>query len=291
MRKIIIPTDFSENAFNALKYAVDLFKYEISEIIILHAFADEVYNTQRLPDKDALEILKQEVLKKSNASLSHIEKQLKDYSPNPRHRVKSLSAFGILVDEVNDLINSENADIVVMGTQGETDDKNITFGTNTLQVIKHVQCPVLCIPADCKYKTPKNILFPTNYMIPYQRRELKLIVDMARSFRTTIHMLYVSNFPVESFRQKDNQLFLKEQFYEIRFKFHLVEETDRVEAIKTAIDEMDIDMLIMVNSHHTFLEEMLHKHTIDKIGLHPKIPFMILQNYHRDVVTGLANNQ
>ncbi|HER39641.1 MAG TPA: universal stress protein, partial [Salinimicrobium catena] len=45
MRKIIIPTDFSENAFNALKFAAELFKYERSDFFILHAYADEVYNT------------------------------------------------------------------------------------------------------------------------------------------------------------------------------------------------------------------------------------------------------
>ena len=43
MRKILIPTDFSENALNAIKYALELFKYERSEFIIMHAFADEVY--------------------------------------------------------------------------------------------------------------------------------------------------------------------------------------------------------------------------------------------------------
>ena len=37
MRKVVVPTDFSENAFNALKYACQIFKYERSEIFILHA--------------------------------------------------------------------------------------------------------------------------------------------------------------------------------------------------------------------------------------------------------------
>ena len=43
MRKVVVPTDFSENAFNALQYACQIFKYERSDIYILHAYADEVY--------------------------------------------------------------------------------------------------------------------------------------------------------------------------------------------------------------------------------------------------------
>ena len=48
MRKILVPTDFSDNAFNALKYACQVFKYEKCEIFIMHAYADEVYQQDKL---------------------------------------------------------------------------------------------------------------------------------------------------------------------------------------------------------------------------------------------------
>ncbi|MGB5229091.1 MAG: universal stress protein, partial [Eudoraea sp.] len=37
----------------------------------------------------------------------------------------------------------------------------------------------------------------------------------------------------------------------------------------------------MVNSRHSHLEQMLHQSTIEKIGLHIKIPFLVLQNLSR----------
>ncbi len=48
MRKVVVPTDFSENAFNALKYACQLFKYTRSDFYILHAYADEDYQQERI---------------------------------------------------------------------------------------------------------------------------------------------------------------------------------------------------------------------------------------------------
>ncbi|MFO7719769.1 MAG: universal stress protein [Gillisia sp.] len=283
MRKIVVPTDFSENAFNALKYAVELFKYDKCEIFLLNAFADEVYNDMSIINKALLDDLKDSVQVNSEKEIARIIVDIKEYSPNPNHHFKSICEFGSLVDEINEVVKKENADIVIMGTRGKTNYQHITFGSNTLQVIKYVHCPVLSIPENYKFKTPKNFLFPTNYMIPYQKRELKLVAELSRSYQAMIHFLYISEFPVESFRQKDNQLFLKEQFYETGFKFHREEEPDRIKAINKNISGMNIDLLIMVNSRYTYLETILSGSTIDIIGLQPKIPFLILQNFYREI--------
>ncbi|MBT8263814.1 MAG: universal stress protein, partial [Muriicola sp.] len=61
MRKIIVPTDFSENAFHALKYTCDIFKYERSEIYIMHTYADEVYQEGNITDRASLEKHKEQV--------------------------------------------------------------------------------------------------------------------------------------------------------------------------------------------------------------------------------------
>ena len=281
MKKIVIPTDFSENALNALKYAVELFEFEESEFFLLHAYADEVYNHSALLTENFLEELKISMLKKSNEELDSIMGRIKELLPNPKHSFKPISAFGILVDEVNDLVNKENADLTVMGTVGLTDDRNITLGSNTVQVIKYIQSPILCVPANYKYKSPKNFLFPTNYMIPYQIRELQIVAEIARSNKTNVHMLYISKFPLESFRQKANQLLLKEQFYETPFQFHMIDEDEKTKAIMNSIDELSIDMLIMVNSRYTYLENIIYQSTVDKIGLHPRVPFLVLQNFQR----------
>jgi len=283
MRKILLPTDFSENAFNALKYAVELFKYEKSEFYLLHAYADEVYNSGALASEDNFKELKLSSKENSKSELNTILEKIRKLSPNPKHVFFTKSAFGSLVDEANDLINKENIDLAVMGTRGKTNERILTFGTNTIQVIKYVQCPVLCIPENYKYKTPKQILFPTNFLIPYQRRELKLVADLARSYRSEMHMLYISNFPINSYRQKDNELFLKEQFADEIFNFHRVDEGEKTAVILKHLEFMNIDLLVMVRSRYTYLESIIQESTIDKIGLDPKIPFLVLQNYHREI--------
>ncbi|HSM62908.1 MAG TPA: universal stress protein, partial [Gillisia sp.] len=61
MHKILIPTDFSRNAMNAIRYALELFKYEKSEFYIIHAFADEVYDNKTILTRALFDKFKDEV--------------------------------------------------------------------------------------------------------------------------------------------------------------------------------------------------------------------------------------
>ncbi|MBT8307745.1 MAG: universal stress protein [Maribacter sp.] len=281
MRKILVPTDFSKNAFNAIKYACQVFKYEKSEIFIMHAYADEVYQQDKLTKRSQLVKLKEETSQKSERRLEKVIEDIRHHYPNPQHKFNSVSAFGSLIDEVDDLVNQENMDIVVMGTRGETNDRSITFGSNTLQVLKYISCPVLAIPEGFEYHAPKEVLFPTNYLVPYKRRELKLLCDMSGSFRSTIHMLYIDPIKKLSLRQEDNQQFLRESLPKANLVFETTQEQDKTIAITKYIVHNDIDMLVLVNSRHSYIEDMLSQSTIDKIGLHIKIPFLVMQNLFR----------
>lgn len=281
MRKVLVPTDFSENAFNALKYASQIFKYEKSEFLIVHTYADEVYRKVPEAKRDLLEELKDETLRRSETELKSILARIKEYAPNPQHKFRAISVFGALIDEANDLVNEENMDIVVMGTRGATNDKKIAFGSNTLQLMKYVHCPVLAIPEGYEYHPPKEILFPTNYMVPYKRRELKLLCDMTDSFRSTIHILYIDPVRNLSLRQADNREFLKNCLKKPKLTFETTLEKDKTTAITKYMAHHAINMLVLVNSRHSYMEDMLYQSTIDKIGLHIKIPFLVLQNVSR----------
>ena len=111
-----------------------------------------------------------------------------------------------------------------------------------------------------------------------------LIFEIARVFGSEIHSLYISKYPVESFRQKDNLNFLKEQFQNIKFQTHQVDGVDKVTTITDFIEKHRIDILVMVNSRHSELENILFEGTLDKISLNPKIPLLVLQNFNRECV-------
>lgn len=281
MRRVLIPTDFSDNAFNALKYACQVFKYEKSEFLILHAYADEVYDQDIKSNRSFLEELKETTAHSVEAQLKKLLHEVKRYAPNPKHKYKTVAAFGALVDEVNEWTKRENLDIVVMGTRGKTNDRTLNFGSNTLQVLKYVHCPVLAIPEKYEYNAPREVLFPTDYLVPYKRRELKLLGQMSGSFRSTIHFLYINPIKELSTRQADNKFFLESCLMKAKLAFETTIDADKTDAITKHIVDKKIDLLVIVNSRHSYMEDMLYQSTIDKIGLHLEIPFLVLQNISR----------
>ena len=175
MRKILVPTDFSDNAMNAIQYALELFKYERSDFFIMNAYQDKIYADTTLLKNETLDKVTKSISDKSQEQLENTLKKIKEISPNPRHTYTIASSNSMLMDEADKIVDEENIDIIVMGTRGETNDRKLTFGSHTLQILKYVQCPVLAIPENYKYTQPKHIFFPTDYMIPYNLRELKLL--------------------------------------------------------------------------------------------------------------------
>ncbi|PTX43257.1 nucleotide-binding universal stress UspA family protein [Christiangramia gaetbulicola] len=282
MYKLLIPTDFSQNAWNAVKYGMDLFKYEACEIFIMHAYADEVFQLDPFMEPAQLKEVQNRILKQANSELASIEKQLKSFSPNPRHKILTIAEFGSLIDEANDLVELENIDLIIMGTRGKAGDKKLTFGSNTLQVMKYVKCPVLAIPENYNDINPVNILFPSDLMIPYKKRELKLVRKLAKRYAAMIHLLYVSGSNRLSLRQQNNKAFIDSIFTGVDADFEHITGNDTTEAINNFIEEKNIDLLVMVNSRHSYLESVLYDSKIEKIGLEVQIPFLVLQNLPRN---------
>ena len=281
MRTILIPTDFSSNAMHAIAYALQLYKCERTNFYFLHAYADEVYGPFKKNGGRSLEEQKKNVKKNVDESLNKLVEKLAKKYHNPKHEFETVAAFESLVDAVNDFANQINVDLTIMGTQGQTANKKITFGSHTVQVFKYVSCPVLAIPENYEYQQPKKIVFPTDYMLPYKRRELKLLNTLAAEFKSEVHCLYISDFENLGHRQLDNKRFLQESLPDAYLFFERTPVKNKGEAITEYITEKDMDLLVMVNARHSFLEDMLYRSTVDEIGLHPRIPFLVMQNLPR----------
>ena len=99
------------------------------------------------------------VLKDLSDSMAEAVEKVSDslVQVNARRRLPATgivwSSDGLIVT-ANHIVERDNIDVVIMGTKGETNRKEITFGSNTLQVIKYVKCPVLAIPDDFIYEKP-----------------------------------------------------------------------------------------------------------------------------------------
>jgi len=281
MFSILLPTDFSENSMNAIRYALEFFKYQKTQFYFMHAYQNEFYDHEDLTSRDVFEDVLNNIKNASHKNLDNLLKKVKEIAPNPRFTYHTISSYNTLVEEANLIAEARDIDLIVMGTKGKSDERHIVFGSHTFQVLKYVQCPVLAIPSNYSNTQPKHILFPTNYLIPYKRRELKLLSELAKSYRSTIDVLYISKSSKLSMRQEDNQTFIKNTLRDNHVNFYHKDSKKIAETIKNYIKDNNIDILSMVNTQHSFLEDMLFPSTIDKVSLGLDVPLLAMQNTPR----------
>ncbi|NVN17671.1 universal stress protein [Muricauda sp. HICW] len=281
MKTVLIPTDFSKNSLHALQYAQQLFKCERACFFLMHTYGEEVYGAYKTVAKEDVERLKEEKEAQAQKKLDEMVNSVIGEPPNPLHNFETVASFDTLVDGINDFVDEMNIDLVIMGTKGETSNHNTTFGSYTIEVFKYVKCPVIAIPEDFEYRQPKAILFPTDYLLPYKRRELKLLGDLAGKFKSKVHCLYITDFDELSPRQEDNKLFLEGTLSKPYLYFETAPVKNKVDIILEEIAKKEAGMLVMMNSRHSFFEDMLYRSTVDLLGLKIKIPFMVMQNIKR----------
>lgn len=279
MKKIILPTDFSDNAYNAIRYAVRLFKDFETTFYLLHTYTPAIYQTEYVlhsPGQIGLGDFYQE---SSQTQLEELKTKIEKEFNNPKHTFIPHTAFNILVDEVVDTIKNEKADLVIMGTQGATGGKEILLGTHTVHVIKKATCPVIAVPSGFDYENPTEILLPTDYEIDYKKEQLRQLLDIAQNHIGSIEVLHV----LSDYDLTDNQMENKQKLNHIlvltTHLFHDIPNQEVISAINNFQIKKRMNLLVMVQNKHSFLERLFIEPTIKKIGFHVTIPFMVIPHF------------
>ncbi|WP_411030510.1 universal stress protein [Spongiimicrobium sp. 3-5] len=276
MKRIILPTDFSDNAYNAIRYAMQLFKKQECTFYLLHAYTPAIYQSEYIlhsPGQIGLGDLYQT---NTTEQLEELQSRILKEFKNPKHHFVLRSAFNLLVDEIVDTIKAEKIDLVLMGTQGATGAKEILLGTHTVHVIKKASCPVIAIPPNFKYEAPKEILFPTDYEIDYKEEQLKELLSIALNHISSIEVMHVSTGYELTKQQRKNKVTLDKLLSKVAHLFHDMPNQEVIDGINNFQLRTKVNFLAMIKNKHTFLERLFVEPVIKKIGFHVTIPFMVI---------------
>ncbi|MGF1557836.1 MAG: universal stress protein [Flavobacteriaceae bacterium] len=276
MKRILLPTDFSDNAYNAVRYALKLFKEQECTFYLLHTYTPAIYQADYIlhsPGQIGLgDIYQESSITQLDALKTKIEREFN----NPKHTFLIHSAFNLLVDELLETVTNENADMIIMGTQGATGAKEIIIGSHTVHVIKKATCPIIAVPSNFDYETPKEILFPTDYEIDYSEAQLHQLLDIAKNHISRIAVMHVSTGYELTEVQQRNKAKLDKMLSKIAHLFHELPDQTVIDGINSFQMEKRMNLLVMIQNKHTFLERLFIEPVIKKLGFHVNIPFMVI---------------
>lgn len=281
MRKhILIPTDFSLNALNAIKYAFEVFKAEECTFYIFHAYyilASSKGNPMfPVPDEMEYNAARQLIVSEMN----FLEKNVSAISDNPNHQLQFDFEYGFLIDALKDKVVKENIDLIVMGTRGATNDRKVAYGRNAIDVMEKMRnCPVMAVPSNVKYKKFNEIIFPTNFEENYNLDDLKILKGIAKITSASIGIFHLGEERILNPKQQQNKIFLEDQLRPVDFDCHFHSGENLLESLLRFVNDRNSSMICFVNRKHWFFGNIFSNPLIKSLGVHATVPILALHDH------------
>lgn len=279
MKRILLPTDFSKNAWNAISYAAQLFKNEPCIFYLLHTYTPIIYHTEFVMfNPNDIEISNM-VRETAENDIEDIRKKLLETYPNNKHTVETIVSFNTLISEIKDQMEKLKINYIVMGTKGATGASEVLFGTNTVHVLNNIKCPLIAVSEKYHAESPENVLFPSDYYINFKEKHIQPIVDVVKPNKYKLNILHVSHGYELSYKNLQNKNKLETLLGDANFKFHDISDDSLENAINKFIKEHHIDLLVLINNKKSFFENLFFRPFVNKMGLHLEIPLMVIPSY------------
>lgn len=165
MKNILFLTDFSENAWNALKYTISLYENIPCKFYILNSFSEEKHGLDSLNYLDPYEAFHNSSANNSNKKLEQLLNKLAFFGTDAAHEYFMIAKSGSLLNATQKLISQLDIDEILIAAKGDSNKKNKILGRNTKTIIKNInKLPILIVPNTCNSKPTykiqaKNISF------------------------------------------------------------------------------------------------------------------------------------
>ena len=278
-KRILIPTDFSKNAWNAIKYAMELFNREYCEFFLLHTYFHSGFSNEnlRIPKPSEAE---QGILRTvAERDMAKLKIQMAYYTENANHTIHFMNEFGQFSDILKNTVEKEDIELIILGTRGETDNKDFVFGSNAVNVMEKIRnCPVLTIPGSVTFKDPNEIVFPTSFKTHYKQKELAILVEMAKLTNAPIRTLHVQKGKSFTAAQKENKKLLESILDSVEFTHHQLYDVDLQTAVRCFVQSRESEMIAIVNKKHHLFGSVFSKPMVKQLGMHTNVPLLAMHD-------------
>lgn len=267
MKKILISTDFSKNSYNAANYAIQLFGTTDVEYLLINTYMEPkavtavVVSLNDYLRKESLEGLEEHV-KAIRSEFDGININTKVYYGEPANTIKAVST-------------NESFDYVVVGTKGASDVENFLIGSNTLEVIKTVDVPLIMIPLGCEFSGMKKIAIASDLHKLNHAGLISPLVSIAQDNHAEVCVLNV-HVDETNYNEAEQGFELHNKLEGVEHSFHSEINSDVVNGIEKFVDEKDINMLGIVARKHNFFERIFHKSVTQELSKLAHFPMLIL---------------
>ena len=271
MKTIIVPTDFSPIAINAMNFAADMAVNINASITLLHVYQVPVSMT----DVPVVLVSADELKKSSEAKIENLKESL-THITSGKVKVYTEARMGDVSDEIAAICNELNPFAVVMGTKGASGIERMMFGSTTLAAVRHLKCAVIVVPPGKEYGTGiKKIGFACDFEKVVESTPVHLIKTMVKEFGAELHVLNVDH-NSRHFKPgtPEESLLLHTLIEDLNPSYHFIDNADIEDGINDFAEKNNIDLLITIPKKHGLLDTLFKHSSTKELVTHSHVPVM-----------------
>ena len=271
IKKILVPTDFSDTAGYALKQAIGVAKKSKAIIKLLHVVTPYLSNLQ-----SSVELNETFYYQLSSWAKEALQKTAREVQEQVISEVEQVVRFGSVSDEICSLVQEEKIDLIIMGTHGTSGIKEFFAGSNAYSVVKQAACPVLTIRKKISPGFKKNLL-PIR-LERSSRQKVDYAIAIARLFNAT---LLVTGFTAEKnkasrFKVKQYvaqvERYLTEQH--ISYTSQCIFEPNFIKEMLVSARLSKADLVVIMSDHDFSLDQLLKGPYAEQFVNHATVPML-----------------
>jgi nucleotide-binding universal stress UspA family protein len=271
MKTIIVPTDFSPIAKNAMNFAANMAININASLMLLHVYQVPV----SMADVPVVMVSAEELRKSSEAKLQEIKEAL-THITSGKIKIYTEARLGDVGDELEEVCKHIQPFAVMMGTRGTTGVERVLFGSTTLTAIRHLKWPVIVVPPGKEYGTGINkVGFACDFDKVIESTPIQFIKNMVKEFDAELHVLNVDHegrhFKPET---PEQSVMLDILLAGLNPTYHFIEHVDIEDGINAFVEENNIDLLITIPKKHTFLDNLFKKSSTKQLVTQSHVPVM-----------------
>lgn len=269
--RVLIPTDYSNNADKALVLAADIARHFNAELLVIHAY-HMPFTDEHMPPDMVKELLDAQKMRAEDEMKQYEKKHGSDLGDT---KVQFRALMGFASEAILDIAHHEQANLIILGTKGANSIEDRMFGTVTWNIIKKSKIPVIALP-----DVTEPVHF-RNLMVPFEGTEqdydiISYLLGFAVKYNATVHAVHFmqdTNAYNKSLIDKLQSGFRKDIEAE-RLQLHFLAEKNITEGIKKFASRNQIDMIGMVTHNHGLFSTIFHMSVTRNIALYSQIPLL-----------------
>ena len=270
MKKVLLTTDFSENARTAIQYGLQLFGSEDVSYTLLNTFREPGTSTA------AMVSIVEYLQKESKVLLEQTVNDLKTDYPN--HKITPLSMHGSLYPVINALAKRGDADLVVVGTRGASQVQNFFLGSNTMDVMRNCELPTVIVPKDYQYSPVHSIALALDYKPLETANILEPIMHVADLKDANVKAFHIEQNAMEVLTETPTMVKqLQDSYSRFDTECDTVKNDNVAAGIGSYMEDSKSDVLAIVARKHNFIERLFQKSITKEVGLLASFPMFVVR--------------